>query len=66
MAERQLPKLRTRVRFPSPAPIPQSKALTAPDLTTGFGMFHGGSVEAHEEMKDRQRDSVEGVEAVTD
>ncbi len=66
MAERQLPKLRTRVRFPSPAPKPQSKALTAPDLTRGFGTFHDGSVEAHEEIKDRRRDSVEGVEAVTD
>lgn|GEM_PF-2818717 len=66
MAERQLPKLRTRVRFPSPAPISQSKTLTARDLTRGFGTFHDGSVEAHEEIKDRRRDSVEGVEAVTD
>ena len=66
MVERQLPKLRTRVRFPSPAPKHQAKALTAPDLTRGFGTFHDRSVEAHEEKKGRQRDSVEGLEAVTD
>ena len=35
-------------------------------LDKWFGTFHDGSVEAHEEMKDRRRDSVGGAEAVTD
>lgn len=32
MAERQLPKLKTRVRFPSPAPV---ESLDAPQTETG-------------------------------